>query len=238
MAVCDMVYSVSRDTAVGAMKKTCSVDGCNRRHRAYGMCRVHYARWYRTGSTKRTQRNYGDGRPLIVHAVEKMLARVTKTEAGCWIVSGSSRSGGYRDVSINRGDSGTTRWLAHRLSYEHFKGCTPKGMLVCHSCDNRACVNPDHLFLGTYATNLHDMATKGRSLYGERANNVKLTEKDVQQVYEMRERGLSYREIGEQFGVTYGCIHMICAGHNWKRSYQRFRASAPEQISGNTPRPA
>lgn len=216
--------------------KTCSVNGCQRPHRAYGMCRVHYARWYRTGSVERTQRDYSDGHPIITHAAEKLLASVTKREGGCWLYHGPSRSGGYGDVSICRGDSGTFKWLAHRLSYEHFKGPIPEGMLVCHKCDNRGCVNPDHLFLGDHAANSSDMAAKGRSLHGERANNVKLTHKDVLAIYRMRDSGLTYREIGEKFGVTYGCIHMICAGRNWQRSYRQFRTSAPEPMRRSTPR--
>lgn len=217
--------------------KTCSIDGCQLPHRAYGMCRVHYARWYRKGSTERTQRNYDDGRPLLAHAVDKLLAAVTKTKDGCWVYGGPSRSGAYGDVGICRGDGGTFRWLAHRLSYEHFKGAIPPKMLVCHKCDNRMCVNPEHLFLGDHAVNSRDMVAKGRSLHGERANNVKLTQRDIVQIYRMRDGGLTYREIGEKFGVTYGCIHMICAGHNWQRSYRRFRGRDPERISGSTPRP-
>lgn len=191
------------------------------------MCRVHYARWYRTGRTDRTQRDYNDGRSIFEHAVEKMLGNMTKLKNGCWVYRCKPASNGYSRLVIHRGgDDGaetTYRWLCHRLSYEHFKGPIPEGMLVCHKCDNRRCCNPDHLFLGSYADNLGDMARKDRSLFGERANNVKLTEKQVEEAYRLRNKGLTYREIGERFGVTYGCIHMICAGHNWQRTYRRLR---------------
>ena len=72
--------------------------------------------------------------------------------------------------------------MAHRASYEAFVGQIPKGMYVCHACDNVACVNPNHLFLGTQKQNLQDMKTKGRSTRGEKNAMSKLTENDVRTI--------------------------------------------------------
>src|SRR5690348_1346681 len=95
---------------------------------------------------------------LVMQAQTKksILSKINKIN-GCWEFTGSLNNGGYGVI----GFKGKV-WLAHRLSYYFHNGEIPKGLLVCHKCDNRKCINPDHLFLGTYMDNYNDMVAKGR----------------------------------------------------------------------------
>lgn len=78
---------------------------------------------------------------------------------GCWLWIGALTQSGYGKWPMNRTDKVRP---AHRLSYTLYKGEIPTGLHVCHSCDVRCCVNPDHLFLGTHQDNMRDMTLKKR----------------------------------------------------------------------------
>lgn len=119
---------------------------------------------------------------------------------------------------------------AHRFSYEHFSGeKIPPGMCACHRCDNPACVNPNHLFLGTQTENQADKKAKGRISRGEKHSlTVKpkaprgsdnhasvLSEADIPKILEMRKRGNTHKEIAEHFGVAKSTIVAIFCGINW-----------------------
>jgi hypothetical protein len=87
---------------------------------------------------------------------ERFFQKVNKTDS-CWLWTGALSSTGYGSMGVQRKATS-----AHRLSYTLFKGQIPDGMIVCHSCDVRSCVNPDHLWIGTPSDNMKDMVAKDR----------------------------------------------------------------------------
>jgi len=128
---------------------------------------------------------------------------------GCWMWTASCDRDGYGHLMV----AGRLR-VAHRLSWELHRGPIPDGRQVCHTCDTPACVNPDHLFLGTQRDNMRDCVAKGRMpRKGEDNNASKLTEVDVSAI---RADPRLQREIAVDYGVTQPHISAIKRKENWK----------------------
>lgn len=125
----------------------------------------------------------------------------------CWIWRNAYR---YGKIEI---DGRTTP--AHRLAYEHWNGPIPEGMCVCHTCDNKACVNPAHLFVGTVADNSRDAAVK--KLYWRRfgvANlQAKLTD---EQVLDIRADTRTQKVIADSYGVDPSTVSYIKTRKRWR----------------------
>lgn len=105
-----------------------------------------------------------------------------------------------------------TKLAAARWSYQHYKGYIKKGMLICHSCDNPLCVNPDHLFQGTHLDNMRDLYNKKLHKHGESHGMAKLSEKTVLKIYN---DSLSNIETSKKYGVPLSTIWNIRNGKTW-----------------------
>lgn len=138
---------------------------------------------------------------------EANIARVPFHE--CWEWTASLRGDGYGAFKI-----GKKQWGAHRLAWVLAHGEIPDGMCVCHHCDNKACVRPDHLFLGTNADNMKDLARKGGRA-GERNPNASLESAQVDEIRRLSDAGVSTGEIASRFGVEKPAIWKIIHRKRW-----------------------
>lgn len=144
---------------------------------------------------------------------------IPEPNSGCWLWLGGKNRWGYGQFWLN----GQTI-QAHRVAYELWRGPIPDALLVMHRCDNRACVNPDHLKPGTYQENSADMVRKGRSMRGipmppaaVRRGEDNVTAKYTQaQVEEILRSELSHRAIAAKLGVGYHTVWKIRRGLQWR----------------------
>lgn len=142
---------------------------------------------------------------------ERFWPHVNKTET-CWLWTAEIMNHGHG--RIGHWPTRKQRILAHRASWLIHFGPIPEGMFVCHKCDVRACVRPDHLFLGTAKDNLHDAALKGRMRRGEKHLSNKLKESDVLRIrflYPAR----SQQSIADEYGVSQVAISALLRGKSW-----------------------
>lgn len=125
---------------------------------------------------------------------------------GCWVWQGCLSKGGYGRL-CTYGSHGTMQ--AHRIMYESIHGeIGDRTMFVCHHCDNRACVNPDHLFLGRNEDNMNDMVSKGRaSRRPGRANSRSIL--TLEQAWEIVDKycaGVRGADLADEYGVSNATI--------------------------------
>lgn len=129
----------------------------------------------------------------------------------CWEWKARKSQKGYGIIIIDGRDRRT-----HRISYCLHIGKIPDGMCVCHKCDNPACVNPRHLFIGSIKDNDADRDKKHRNAYGERHGNSKLKDCDIVEMLKMRKNGMFYKDIAKMFDIDSTNVGLICRGAAWR----------------------
>ena len=147
--------------------------------------------------------------------VERFWAKVVKHEGdSCWDFLGAVRGGTSRYKIFMR--SGSNKMVyAHRYMYALVVGEIQAGLVVRHKCDNRFCVNPSHLCVGSYADNSHDAVERGRTARGERGGTSKFTEEDVHEIRRLWRSGVRQVELARRYNVTQPAISAVCTGKNW-----------------------
>lgn len=129
---------------------------------------------------------------------------------GCIVWTGATDKNGYGKITVKY-----KVLRAHRVAYEEHIGAIPDGLVVCHRCDNPACINPRHLILGTHADNIADRDAKLRHVPapGESNGMAKLTDDDIRAI---KTATGSQREIAAAFGICQQNVSQIKRGIRWK----------------------
>lgn len=162
------------------------------------------------GKTLKKYDKYGRPRRFIRNhhrneSIEDQFWKRVKKEDGCWIWTGAKSSAGYGQLRHKN-----KLYYAHRISYKLHYGKDPGEFHVLHKCDNPACVNPEHLSLGSHLDNMHDCIKKRRRHDGAKAC---LTEKmviDIKDLYEKKK--ITQKAIAEKYGVDQSHICKIVNG--------------------------
>ena len=155
--------------------------------------------------------------PFKSEEISARFWRKVKKTRGCWIWQASSSSNGYGYFGIGR-----RTFRINRVAWKLANGTDPGAKHVCHTCDERSCVRPSHLWLGTRAENMRDMADKGRA-----HPRAKLTEDDVVAILERLCTGEPPASIAPDFGVSRFAVQQIGRGMKWKRVLARHPELTP-----------
>lgn len=163
----------------------------------------------------------------------RFLAKVEPSDLadpdGCWRWTAARASGGYGHFKPEGVGPGAAMEKAHRAAYRLFRGEVPAHLIACHTCDNRACVNPRHLFLGTNDDNMADRQAKGRQAIGERIGCARLTAADV---IAIRSTDEPIWKVAKHLGVGEATVAQARRGATWGHLPGAWRARKVRSDAG------
>lgn len=135
---------------------------------------------------------------------DRLFAKTVVLDNDCWEFTGARNNMGYGVIRVD----GRKNLLAHRVAYDLVVDDIPDGMIVLHKCDNPACINPEHLKLGSMKDNSIDMTSKGRG-------TSLLDEDKVRQIRKMFDQGMKGTDIAKIFNVTKTTVFAVKYRYNW-----------------------
>lgn len=138
-------------------------------------------------------------------AKDRIIEKIKIDEkTGCWNWIACTQSNGYGRFSLSGKSMGS-----HRASFKIFKGDIPCGMDICHTCDNRKCINPDHLFLGTRKDNMQDAVSKNRQAQGFMLPHTKLTNEQRIDIAKRKCNGESTHDLSMEYGINFKYVEFL-----------------------------
>lgn len=179
----------------------CTIEDCSRSHYARGWCHKHYMRWRKHGSPLITKYILGNPEQRFLSYVDK--------SGDCWLWTGAKDSSGYGHFKFNNRN---TRCTHYALFLSLGRWPTQE---VLHSCDNAACVKPQHLREGTHAENMKEAVSRGRYRRGSERKDTKLVEADIPKIRQMIADRQPRSQVAEHFGVSPSTIRQILIGTSW-----------------------
>lgn len=188
----------------------CFVESCDRNVYAKNLCNVHYQRWKQHGTTSEEKLSRKTCSMSLIQRLQFYSQEVDEND--CFIWQGRIGKDGY----------GILWWKdypyrAHRISYELYNGKIPEGKVVCHTCNNKLCVNPDHLYVATQAKNTQDAARDGLMAQktGEDSHASKLTREQAIEIIKRRKKGEEAESISKDYGITHWTVYDLMKGKSW-----------------------
>lgn len=151
---------------------------------------------------------------LMDYLYDRFVDLSLVNDAGCWVATI-----GLNEKGRPRHKVGSKVFYVSNLMYVISNGELPNGLLVCHTCDNPSCINPEHLWLGTPLENMEDMKRKGRSpdQSGSNNGNARLTAGDISNVRKLLNSGCSLGSVSKVTNISKSHVYRISCGNVWNK---------------------